>query len=115
MEASIASSVSFSASLLFAHPNNRATAISIVLIFIQICFIYGYLFYSYIFYIYWGILNIKAVPFPSLLFTETVPSCASTMFLTIDKPSPVPFFFRSLLRDLSEIGRAHVCTPVTFR
>src|SRR5699024_12825487 len=98
MEASIASSVSFSASLLFAHPNNRATAISIVLIFIQICFIYGYLFYSYIFYIYRGLLNIKAVPFPSLLFAETVPSCASTMFLAFDKPRPAPSLFRSFLR-----------------
>src|SRR5690606_17500285 len=37
-----------------------------------------------------GSQNVKALPFPSRLSTETVPPCARTTCSTIDSPSPVP-------------------------
>lgn len=37
-----------------------------------------------------GNRRVKVLPLPSLLSTETLPACASTMAFTMDKPRPAP-------------------------
>jgi hypothetical protein len=37
-----------------------------------------------------GSRNVKVLPTPSLLSTQMVPPCASTMAFTIDNPKPAP-------------------------
>src|SRR5699024_12500597 len=57
----------------------------------------------------WGKTTSNVEPFPGSLSTMIVPSCHSTLFLTMDSPSPVLFSVR--VRALSTLyNRSKICS-----